>query len=1183
MNRGIYLAFLTFLAWATASYARPLAFSFDDPQGDGDGSIDVIRMVGNFDNETGNYELVLVANPARPFRGAFRVNVNLFDPDTGSLSEESAYLGDTVNDFDLSAPQTLLRLTGVAPSLLHWKAGDRVATSTLPFGNFEGTTFFRTAVVDLGTGGNCHFDNDVQNWVDCHEDRIAYGLSTTVVEGSIEVSPPSLEAPPVPCMEYPSGVGAPFVRIDYVTPPIGNGDRLVVGALSDLTVPNRIPLPNVPGQQFCGKVQVGPDALYSGVYVPSASDRSGSFPDFAGLLVDPQTKQPFPGGQIPINLFPQVYAWRIGAASDCEYSLSPVNQVGPHTMFTGAIGVSTSENCSWSAVTLYSYISLGPGTSGTGPGTVQFTANANVAADARTALISIAGQAATVTQAGTGPLLTASPNSLDFEFQEGEAGRTDRILTLFTNATALPFTLSASGGPWLSVSPVSGSAPASVVVSVDPAGLAPGIYRGNVAIAASASIPAVPVTLTIDASGPPKLTVESSALTFSFVRGSPARSVARRVTNVGGGTLAFQAVASTDRGGGWLRVSPASGDVQLLQSASFGITADPGGLDPGTYTGTVRVTAGNQVVDVPVTMSIRSATRSMFLSQSGLTFVAIERGVQSPAQRVNIQNTGQGLLDWSASASTLSGGDWLSVSPASGTAEAGNGGSSVDVAVRADGLTAGNYYGQVEVTSASADNAPQVITVLLVVLPVGSNPGPLVRPSGLVFVGAAGGLPPAPQIIQIFNFTSHAMRFVTARLTTDGAGWVTTSPTTAVAGAGVPLEMEVSVSSVGLSPGIRRGVLTLLFDDGSVRTLNLLFVLTGGTTPASDSRGAAAVCTPTQLLPLITSLGAGFNVPAGWPNPLEARVVDDCGNPAVDGSVVATFSNGDPPLPLVSLTDGRWTQTWQPRNGAVARLRVTVTAELPGTDLRGTDEVTGGLRPNMDEPVLASGGILNAASYGLGRPVSPGSMISVFGSKLSQGEAQSPQLPLEDELAGTLVTVGGKVAPLIVATEGQVNAVLPYGLAPNTQHQVVLRRGTRYAVPQAITIAPSEPAIFAKDATGRGQGVIIRADGQWAEPATPATGGTVVILYCTGLGEVNPPVAAGVAAPADPLSRVKDEVKVTIGGVDAKVQYAGLVPFFTGFYQVNAVVPAGVAPGDAVPVVLSVGGQPSTPVTMAVR
>jgi uncharacterized protein (TIGR03437 family) len=60
-------------------------------------------------------------------------------------------------------------------------------------------------------------------------------------------------------------------------------------------------------------------------------------------------------------------------------------------------------------------------------------------------------------------------------------------------------------------------------------------------------------------------------------------------------------------------------------------------------------------------------------------------------------------------------------------------------------------------------------------------------------------------------------------------------------------------------------------------------------------------------------------------------------------------------------------------------------------------------------------------------------------------------------------------------------------------------------------------------------------------------------------------------------------VKVTIGGIDARVFFAGLTPGFTGLYQVNAYVPAGVTPGDNVPLVITQAGRSSPPVSISVR
>ena len=104
-----------------------------------------------------------------------------------------------------------------------------------------------------------------------------------------------------------------------------------------------------------------------------------------------------------------------------------------------------------------------------------------------------------------------------------------------------------------------------------------------------------------------------------------------------------------------------------------------------------------------------------------------------------------------------------------------------------------------------------------------------------------------------------------------------------------------------------------------------------------------------------------------------------------------------------------------------------------------------------------------------------------------------------------------------------------------------------------------------------------------AEPRTPALRNEVIVIYATGLGSVTPAVRMGEPAPMSPLSRTANAVTATIGGRPAQVQFAGLTPGFMGLYQINAVVPAGVTPGEEVPVIVTVAGQPSPPVTIAVR
>ena len=183
-------------------------------------------------------------------------------------------------------------------------------------------------------------------------------------------------------------------------------------------------------------------------------------------------------------------------------------------------------------------------------------------------------------------------------------------------------------------------------------------------------------------------------------------------------------------------------------------------------------------------------------------------------------------------------------------------------------------------------------------------------------------------------------------------------------------------------------------------------------------------------------------------------------------------------------------------------------------------------------------------------------------------------------LAGGSIIIGGKSTPLLYASDGQVNAVVPYGIPTNATVQVLASRGSSISVPQPIVIAPAAPGIFTTDGT---QAIAVDLGNNILTPANPAKSGDNIVIYCTGLGDVDPPVTAGQAASLTTLSQAVAPVTVTIGGVAAQVTFAGLTPSATGLYQVNAVVPSGVAPGDSVPVVLTAASQLSAPATIAIR
>jgi len=68
----------------------------------------------------------------------------------------------------------------------------------------------------------------------------------------------------------------------------------------------------------------------------------------------------------------------------------------------------------------------------------------------------------------------------------------------------------------------------------------------------------------------------------------------------------------------------------------------------------------------------------------------------------------------------------------------------------------------------------------------------------------------------------------------------------------------------------------------------------------------------------------------------------------------------------------------------------------------------------------------------------------------------------------------------------------------------------------------------------------------------------VLVIYTVGLGPVTPTLKSGDPAPPTLLEPITGNAAVTIGGVKAQVQFAGLTPEFSGLYQVSVMVPSGI-------------------------
>lgn len=652
-----------------------------------------------------------------------------------------------------------------------------------------------------------------------------------------------------------------------------------------------------------------------------------------------------------------------------------------------------------------------------------------------------------------------------------------------------------------------------------------------------------------------------------------------RITNSTGTPGPVTATIELNQGSDWLQLVTINGTSSFDNPATFVITVNPAVLMPGTYTGTVIFTLPDGTTTrIPVVVTVPRPGPVLGAFPQGLTFNLPLGAPSSPLETINVLNSGTATTTFTSQITySTPGASWLTFDgPSGGMA---NSGDVIALSLRANpaGLAPGDYYAEVRITSSDPSLPPQSVTVVLNVLPPGQGaPTTSAHPGGLLFTSRNSA------DFSLENNGSQALSFYSTRSSFDGQQpWFTVSPASGTLQPGQALPITVQPLTTPFNPGIKRGAVTFVFSDGTTRTVDLALVigvetLSQPVTISSADKGPrqGATCNPSTLAPVFTVLSPGFSVNAGWPTPVEVRVADDCGAPLTQGSVALSFSNRDPGVPLTSLRDGRWSGVWVGRNTQVNQITITASAANANASLRGAHSITGTLAANALPPVVNSGGVVSSATFTGRLPVAPGSLISIFGSRLADSTAAASRLPLETTLANTSATLGGRSLPLLYSSDGQVNAIVPYSTATDLPQQLLIRRGNSLAVPEPVTVVPAQPDVF-----------VVPLGSELAPAVTNATFGLVnlpdnairpgdaVVIFCTGLGSVSPVSAAGSAAPtSEPLARTDRVTRVTVGGVEAMVVYAGLAPGFTGLYQVVAVTGAGTPPGS-VPVVITSDGK----------
>jgi len=786
----------------------------------------------------------------------------------------------------------------------------------------------------------------------------------------------------------------------------------------------------------------------------------------------------------------------------------------------------------------------------------------------------------------TAPTMSVDTNNVALTGSSGGAPVSQSVLVK-GSIPALDFKVTvatSSGGSWLTADVTEASTPDLLSLTANPTKLAPGSYTGTVTIKPTLATPAalaVTVRLTVGAALPPHLTGDQTNVSFTYPAGASVRSSTITLSNTGGGALGFTASASTKTGGSWLSINPGSGSVLPGSPVPLKITADPAKLPVGNYTGTISIQSnGGGNLTVPVNMTISRLTQAVLLTQTGMSFTAVAQGGVVPPQSFGVVNLGTGSLAWTASVSTLAGGNWLNITPTRGSSDPALAAPQITVTVNPGGLAAGDYYGLVQVDAPGAANTPQVVSVFMSVLAAGSDPGARVQPAELFFSATPAILGAPEQDVFVYDVGGQPKSFFIGFPSSQSS--IAVLPDIAQLDPANPTRVIVQPADAP-QPGSYENVLAFQFSDGRVQQVKVHVISASrpnGSSGNQRPRDSGAGCLPTTLIPALTTLPPSFAVTAGWPVALSVNVRDDCGNPHTAGTVTVGFSTPDAPLPLSSLNNGIWQGTWPAQNGAGKPVTLTITAVNNQLQISGTRTVDGSLSSSKDPPVITQAGIVSAASPASFTALAPGSIIAIYGQNLAEFTDSASSLPLPVKLGNARVIIQGKPVPLFYAGPGQIDALVPFELNTNTIHQVLVQRGLTYSYTVPVSVADAQPGVFLNGTNAIAFAYRGANTPFLVTPAAPAQAGDVLVFYCAGLGVVDQPVTDGDASPS---ARTQSPATVSIGGQNAAVQFAGLTAGFVGLYQINVTMPAGVSPAASVPVTITVAGQTSPVANVAVQ
>lgn len=246
--------------------------------------------------------------------------------------------------------------------------------------------------------------------------------------------------------------------------------------------------------------------------------------------------------------------------------------------------------------------------------------------------------------------------------------------------------------------------------------------------------------------------------------------------------------------------------------------------------------------------------------------------------------------------------------------------------------------------------------------------------------------------------------------------------------------------------------------------------------------------------------------------------------------------------------------------------------------------------------------LFGGTGYGL---AAPGGIATIFGAfaGFPTGQPQSAG-PLPTSLDGVQITIDGVAAPLYYVSPNQINIQVPWqttgqyigGCCESTltisgpfsigvSEVSALVRMPPQICPSNVGCfdqSQPEPGIF--EMNPQHQAAALDANSHLIGPTNPTSAGSIIQIYCTGLGPVTAPQMDGVPAPLDEPVYTTSTPDVFIGFTRAQVLFAGLAPGSVGLYQINAVVPSlPIGTESLEPLIIAFDGASSNTTTLSVH